>query len=1059
MKETIITNIIPKTHRYILFGLFFTFFLGFFTFIALLEGINCDRLSFNGLKIEKLYLKWENGLLIRASKVDLSAFKRDNLPLTLKPLGKLPPLIRHTQRWVKQIDIDTIQYESIRLSLHYRENSLGKITLYDENGSYNGTFSLNENLFKLSLPHARLNGALISGNLTVELPQQRLHTNISLNLPQTPPLIIKASGDTDSLMFALHTDEPLRSVQPIIDFLDVDPEVQPWITHYAKASLITLERFEGKFHYDKPEELIKGLQAKATIFNGEYTFAQGFEPIKSPRIDLYYRVGKLHILPKSGTFYALPTENSSVILDFTTPHTMLDAQIRTAHAKLNVPITNLLNFYDIHLPIQQSSGECDVDLNLSINLHSLDTVVKGIFRPTASELLLDQIPLKTQGGVVNVNRNKVTFDNFTAHYGEDVAHARVKGEYDASSEEGSVSIDAYDIVPLGNKKQLSLWDSREPLRVKYIIAPKGDSLSIMPSRWNVLGEKLDIEAFRAPFDYRNATSSLQSVPFSLSNTIHGKINGYFNGSKKQTDIQIELNDFKLGEIQLTHAPFNIDIHYDHNHSTLRSSHASAWSIHQLPLLLSPFHASMDGNEIAFEQIEAVLGDLLKGKFTGHLSLDTLKGSIRINDMIPLSPKISPLVDAQESLQLSLDASGEEIVLDSDALKAHFSTIPNGWKITLDDIALLSMRSPILRQYHVEKGNLNLFYTPENSQYTFNGTIEYPYSLMMINNKAVSKYHFSGLYQDGRTSIRVNDRLIINRRDDQIDVQAKNIGINVPQLFSFLIANQPNQESSSKGDSQTPPIRIHTSNTYLYLMKGRKIVADRMEATLNNDDLDASLYHMGGSAALKIRNGLFYIDGNGFNDKFMEHLFALSDFSGGKFSFQAKGEADAFEGVMRVENTILKDYKVLNNVLAFVNTVPSLATFSLPSYNRQGLPVKEGYAHFAYNKGIVNVDNFTLNSPEMNILGEGRADLNAQILNGTLTLKTDLGSVLGKVPMVGYILFGENGSLSTTLTLSGKLDDPKVETAIAKEIATAPFNILKRTVVYPFLWMMDDKKKK
>ena len=1025
----------------------------------MLEGINCDRLSFNGLKIEKLYLKWENGLLIRASKVDLSAFKRDNLPLTLKPLGKLPPLIRHTQRWVKQIDIDTIQYESIRLSLHYRENSLGKITLYDENGSYNGTFSLNENLFKLSLPHARLNGALISGNLTVELPQQRLHTNISLNLPQTPPLIIKASGDTDSLMFALHTDEPLRSVQPIIDFLDVDPEVQPWITHYAKASLITLERFEGKFHYDKPEELIKGLQAKATIFNGEYTFAQGFEPIKSPRIDLYYRVGKLHILPKSGTFYALPTENSSVILDFTTPHTMLDAQIRTAHAKLNVPITNLLNFYDIHLPIQQSSGECDVDLNLSINLHSLDTVVKGIFRPTASELLLDQIPLKTQGGVVNVNRNKVTFDNFTAHYGEDVAHARVKGEYDASSEEGSVSIDAYDIVPLGNKKQLSLWDSREPLRVKYIIAPKGDSLSIMPSRWNVLGEKLDIEAFRAPFDYRNATSSLQSVPFSLSNTIHGKINGYFNGSKKQTDIQIELNDFKLGEIQLTHAPFNIDIHYDHNHSTLRSSHASAWSIHQLPLLLSPFHASMDGNEIAFEQIEAVLGDLLKGKFTGHLSLDTLKGSIRINDMIPLSPKISPLVDAQESLQLSLDASGEEIVLDSDALKAHFSTIPNGWKITLDDIALLSMRSPILRQYHVEKGNLNLFYTPENSQYTFNGTIEYPYSLMMINNKAVSKYHFSGLYQDGRTSIRVNDRLIINRRDDQIDVQAKNIGINVPQLFSFLIANQPNQESSSKGDSQTPPIRIHTSNTYLYLMKGRKIVADRMEATLNNDDLDASLYHMGGSAALKIRNGLFYIDGNGFNDKFMEHLFALSDFSGGKFSFQAKGEADAFEGVMRVENTILKDYKVLNNVLAFVNTVPSLATFSLPSYNRQGLPVKEGYAHFAYNKGIVNVDNFTLNSPEMNILGEGRADLNAQILNGTLTLKTDLGSVLGKVPMVGYILFGENGSLSTTLTLSGKLDDPKVETAIAKEIATAPFNILKRTVVYPFLWMMDDKKKK
>ena len=1024
----------------------------------MLEGINFDRLSFNGLKVEKLYLKWENGLLIRASKVDVSAFKSDNLPLTLKPLGKLPPFIRHIQRWVKQIDINTIQYDTIHLSLHYRENSYGKIVFLDGNSSYNSTFTLNEKAFHLSVPQMIFNGALIHGELAVELQEQRLMTNIELKLPQTPTLFIKASGDTDTLAFSIHADEPLQTVTPIIEFLGVDPEIQPWITQYAKASLITLERMEGKFHYDKPEELIQAMNAKATILNGEYTFAKGFEPIKAPRVDLYYNKGKLQIFPQSGTFYTLPTQTSNVVIDFTAPHTILDAHIRSSHAQLNSPIINLLNFYNIDLPIRQTSGECDVDLNLSVNLHTLETTAKGVFLPSDSEILLDQIPLKTQGGVVTLNRNKVSFDHFIAHF-EDVAHARVEGGYDASSEEGSVSIDAYEVAPLPNKKHLTLWDSHEPLHVKYVITPKGDSLTILPSLWNVLGEKLQIEAFHAPFDYRNATSSLKSVPFTLANSIHGKINGYFNGSKKQTDIQIEINDFKLGEIQLNHAPFSIDLHYDQNRTTLRSNSASAWTMHQLPLLISPFNASMSDDEIRFEQIEAVLGDLLKGKFTGHLSLDTLKGSIRINDMIPLSPKISPLLDAQESLQLTLDTSGEEIALDSDALKAHFSTIPNGWKITLDDIALLSERSPILRQYHIEKGNLNLFYTPAKSLYTFNGTIEYPYALMMINDKAVSKYNFSGLYQDGRTSIRVNDRLIINRRDDQIDVQAKNIGINVPQLFYFLSAHQPSKESQPKAGSEASPIRIHTTNTHLYLMKGRRIVADRMEATLSNDDLDASLYHMGGSASLKIRDGLFYIDGNGFNDKFMEHLFALSDFSGGKFSFQAKGIADTFEGVMRVENTILKDYKVLNNVLAFVNTVPSLATFSLPNYNRHGLPVKEGYAHFAYHKGIVNVDNFTLNSPEMNILGEGRADLNAQTLSGTLTLKTDLGSTLGKVPMVGYILFGEDGSLSTTLTLSGRLDDPKVETAIAKEIATAPFNILKRTVVYPFLWMMDDKKKK
>ncbi len=242
------------------------------------------------------------------------------------------------------------------------------------------------------------------------------------------------------------------------------------------------------------------------------------------------------------------------------------------------------------------------------------------------------------------------------------------------------------------------------------------------------------------------------------------------------------------------------------------------------------------------------------------------------------------------------------------------------------------------------------------------------------------------------------------------------------------------------------------------MKERKIVTDTLDATLNNDNFDASLQHMNGSAILKIRNNLFSISGKGFNDKFMEHLFALSDFSGGTFSFEAKGKTDSFDGLMRVENTILKDYKLFNNVLAFVNTVPSLATFSLPNYNTKGLPVKEGYAHFSYQKGIVSVDNFTLNSPEIKITGNAQADFGTNQLDGVLTLKTDLGSKLGKVPMVGYILLGEDGSLSTTLTLRGKLDDPKISTAIAKEIVTAPFNILRRTLVYPFLWMMDDKKK-
>ncbi len=1016
-------------------------------------------MSYQGLIIEKLYLKWENSLLINASKIDLTALKNEKHPLTLEPLGKLPQIIRYTKEWVKEIKIDAVVYDQLNFSLHYHENLPGVIKLYDNNVSHTAFFTLDEKQFMLNASQWKVNEAFVDVKLSIRLREQLLDADIAMQFPQTPKLYLKARGDTNQLKFSANFKNNLTTIKPIIDFLEVDAEIQPWIIQNLKASSFTLQHLSGTFHYDKPEEIFTSLRADAYVKNGEYTFAKGFEPIYSPHIKLIFLDGKLHIIPLEGRFYNQPTENSRLSIDFSTPQSMLDIHLQSKRAVLNEPIVKLLHFYEIDVPIQQTSGVCDIDLDLSVNLHTYETKAEGTFRPSSMEILLSSIPLYSDGGIVKLHNTQVTFEEFTAHYGDDIAHARVRGEYDAASGKGAVNIEAFDISPLSNKTHLHLYSPLQPLRLTYLISPKGDSLVVMPSFWNLMGEKLAIEAFRAPFDYRKATSSLHSVPFSISNTVQGKISALLDGTKKQTDINIELNAFNLSEIQLSHTPFKINIHYDSNRTTFNSYESSAWSIHQLPLLLSPFKATMQKETISFDSIETILGDLFKGRFSGKFSLQTMLGSILVNNMTPISLKVSPLVDAQESIELNLDASGKELILDANALKTHFATIPNGWRITLDDISLLSKHSPLLRRYHINEGNLNLYYTPKNSRYTFEGLIRYPYHLMMVNSRPISHYRFNGTYQDGHTQIRVNNRIDINKYDKYMVVKAKNMGINVPQLFAFLSTQKEISPLIPNRDNTPLPVRIHAENTYLFLMKDRKILADSMQATLNNDDLDASLQHRSGNAVLKIRNNDFYINGKGFNDTFMEHLFALSDFSGGDFSFQAKGKSDEFEGIMRVENTILKDYKLLNNVLAFINTVPSLATFSLPNYNTQGLPVEEGYAQFMYKNGMLNVHNFTLNSPEIKILGEGNSNLRTHTLNGSLTLKTDLGSALAKVPMVGYILFGNDGSVSTTVTIRGNLENPKIETAIAKEIVTAPYNMIKRTLVYPFLWMIDDKKKK
>lgn len=1023
----------------------------------MLEGFGIDRLTFGGIKIEKLYLKWENALHIKAAKIDFSTLEPDDTPLTLQPLEDLPRIVRWMERWSESIHVDRLTYKTYAASLSYQKNGTGTLALHHDQMTCEGLFTLNERRFQLTVPVCRVKEGTVSAQLFIELPTQQLHADVSVSLPDTPLLHLQLLGNSDTLRFALHSDGDFATAAPLVRFFGVDPKITPWITEYAKASSARLHRLEGRFPYAEPHKLVETLVASATVQNGEYTFARGFGPIKAPRIDLEFKKGKLHILPHEGSFYALPTEKSRLWIDFSAPHTTLTALIQTRHAQLNDPILRLLHHYGIDLPLKQISGECDVDLNLAVDLHTLETTAKGTFRPTPSELLLDRIALRSEGGIVRLDTRIVHFENFIAHYGNDIAHARVRGEYDASSDRGKVSIEAYDVSPLADRKHLSLFDPKKPLHVTYTLAPGVDTLSVFPSSWRIFDEKLEVKGFSAPFDYRNGRVAVQSLPFRIQDDVAGKISAQFDGASEKADLTLELERFAMGGVVLTHAPMTFNVRYANALTNIACQNASAWSLHKLPLLLSPISATLKEDGITFGQAEAVLDDLLKGRIEGSYRLSDQKGSIRVDNLLPINPKIAPWIDAKEAVEFSVDTQGEAIRLDAPSLKAHFTTVTEGWKMAFDDISLLSEKSPLLRRYHIDKGHLNLFYTGERSLYRFEGDIDYPYPLMMINDRPLSRYRFSGSYRDGLTTIRVNDRLVINHTPERLFARANNAGINVPELFKFLSAHQ--NGTAKTADSESVPVRIHATNTYLHLMQGRKIVADTFDATLINGDFDATLNHMSGSATLKIRDGQFSILGDGFNETFMQHLFSLADMIGGKFSFQAHGDADAFDGLMRVENTVLKEYKVLNNVLAFINTVPSLATFSLPNYHSRGLPVKEGYAHFLYDKGIVKVDNFTLDSPEMKILGEGRADINTQTLKGTMTLKTDLGSTLGKVPMVGYILFGEDGSIATTLTLSGKLDDPKVETAIAQEIATAPFNILKRTVIYPFLWMIPDEETK
>jgi len=51
-------------------------------------------------------------------------------------------------------------------------------------------------------------------------------------------------------------------------------------------------------------------------------------------------------------------------------------------------------------------------------------------------------------------------------------------------------------------------------------------------------------------------------------------------------------------------------------------------------------------------------------------------------------------------------------------------------------------------------------------------------------------------------------------------------------------------------------------------------------------------------------------------------------------------------------------------------------------------------------------------------------------------------------LVGYILMGEDKSLTVGLSITGSLDKPVVKTTTAQDIVSLPLQILKRTLESP-----------
>jgi len=188
------------------------------------------------------------------------------------------------------------------------------------------------------------------------------------------------------------------------------------------------------------------------------------------------------------------------------------------------------------------------------------------------------------------------------------------------------------------------------------------------------------------------------------------------------------------------------------------------------------------------------------------------------------------------------------------------------------------------------------------------------------------------------------------------------------------------------------------------------------------------------------------------DKVLHPLINFKGLHGGRYSLDKSGTPEGtMKGKIIVEGGVMKGFKAYNNTLAFINTLPALAFLHNPGYSKEGFTIKEGVAEYRMIKrDKIVFDSIYIKGSSATIVGKGEIDLKKKTIKMDLAIQTarELGKFVGNLPLVGYILMGEDKSMTIGLQITGTLDNPTVNTSAGEEILTLPLKILKRTLESP-----------
>lgn len=459
--------------------------------------------------------------------------------------------------------------------------------------------------------------------------------------------------------------------------------------------------------------------------------------------------------------------------------------------------------------------------------------------------------------------------------------------------------------------------------------------------------------------------------------------------------------------------------------------------------------------VQIKNFDAYIKNLIDA--TGSMTIDTttkiIEGNANIQNFKVSSQDEDILFVKNHNANFTYDLNNNTLTIDNLTFKMNIND-NSLFTINIDDLLTFKpYLNPNIDISNINSCSLNLYFKDFDNIH-FGTKISLKDSILYKENSQILDFDLVGSYN--------NDELILNNSDKSLILNYFH-NTAIVKLNNFDIYYNFTDDTQTKENDYI--LSVSSQNSRLFV-DNTMILSDDFTLYSSKDKTEFNSNYQNSSLQYIKDKDNTTINAQNLNDKFINSYLNKEFIKGGYVNFVLNKDNktdNKYMGEVNIFDSKLENLAIVNNLLTFIETSPAIINplLALPSAYRA---LKDGIGHdgFAIVYGnlkviydekdnLFNIYEGYLQGSRSDLIGNLLIDRNNRLVDGNINvvILKDYSNVVKHIPIVGYILLGEDESISLSTKVSGDLDDPQIETFATSDAIEGTSNIIKRIFLSPF----------